>query len=139
MILQRREHWLWMPFLLTLFLINMFSTLLSPPCCQAARRRPYAAEDSSHDFPYANCSLRVVDADVRDVLRAFADRYRLSVIMSEDVKGKISIIVNNIPVKDAFESILEYAELGYMKEGDIYRIRPLSRLIAQEVLTQQVE
>ena len=136
---RRREHWLWMPFLLILLLINVFSAALFPSFCQAARRRPYASGDSDHDFPYVNCSLRVVDADVRDVLRAFADRYRLSVIMSDDVKGKISIIVNNIPVKDAFESILQYAELGYMKEGDIYRIRPLAKLIEQETMTQKVE
>jgi len=142
---QRRERWLWMPFSIlfgaaaTLFLINAFSPFLSPSCGEAARRRPYTTEDSDHDFPYVECSLRVVDADVRDVLRAFADKYRLSVIMSEDVKGKISIIVNNIPVKDAFESILEYSDLGYMKEGNIYRIRPLAKLIEQETMTQKVE
>ncbi|MEW5803985.1 MAG: secretin N-terminal domain-containing protein [bacterium] len=137
--LQRRVRWQWMPFLLTLFLTCFISILSFHDYCQAARRRPYAASASDHDFPYTNCSLRVVDADVRDVLRAFADKYKLSIIMSEDVKGKISIIVNNIPVKEAFEGILEYADLGYMKEGDIYRIRPLDRLLKKEELNQYVE
>lgn len=137
--LQRRDYWLWTPFLLTLFLTTSCSIILPTSCCQAARRRPYAADGFNHDFPYENCSLRVVDADVRDVLRAFADRYHLSIIMSEDVKGKISIIINHIPVKDAFESILEYSELGYMKEGSVYRIRPLTKLIEQEIVTQKVE
>ncbi|MEW6379040.1 MAG: secretin N-terminal domain-containing protein [bacterium] len=136
---QRREYWLWMPFLLVLVCSGLVSVFAFSPSCQAERRKPYDSDISDHDFPYENCSLRAVDADVRNVLRAFADRYRLSIIMSEDVQGKISIIVNDIPVKEAFKSILNYADLGFIKEGDIYRIRPLEKLLAQETSNQKVE
>ncbi|MCL6582586.1 MAG: hypothetical protein K6U11_03025 [bacterium] len=136
---QRRKCWLWMPSLLILSLSSLVSVFAVSPCCQAGRRKPYASDISDHDFPYENCSLKAVDADVRNVLRAFADKYKLSIIMSDDVQGKVSIIVNNIPVKEAFESILNYADLGYIKEGAIYRIRPLEKLLNQESMNQRIE
>ncbi|UCE08427.1 MAG: secretin and TonB N-terminal domain-containing protein, partial [bacterium] len=72
-------------------------------------------------------------------MEAFAERYKLNIIMSEDIKGTISIIINDIPVKEAFKNILRYSDLGYKKEGNVYRIKPIEALLKQESLSQQVE
>ena len=54
------------------FLI-LFPIFFFPYFSSAARRSPYTIDALDHDFPYLNCSMRVIDADVRDVLRAFAN------------------------------------------------------------------
>ena len=83
--------------------------------------------------------MRVIDADVRDVLRAFANKYELNIIMSEDVKGTISIIINDIPVKEAFKNILQYSDLGYIKEKNVYRIKSLQSMVTEEKLTKRTK
>lgn len=100
---------------------------------------PYHIDALDHDFPYLNCSMRVIDADVRDVLRAFADKYELNIIMSEEVKGTISIIINEIPVKEAFKNILHYSDLGYIKEKNVYRIKSLQSLLKEKQLKKKPE
>ncbi len=115
------------------FLI-LFPIFFFPYFSSAARRSPYTIDALDHDFPYLNCSMRVIDADVRDVLLAFANKYELNIIMSEEVKGAISIIINNIPVKEAFKNILQYSDLGYIKEKNVYRIKPIEILLKEKKL-----
>lgn len=110
-----------------------------PTSTYANRRKLSLTEPIDHDFPYQNCSLKVIDAEVSDVLQAFADKYHLNIIISQEVKGTISIMVNNIPVKEAFKNILQYADLGYIKEENIYRIKPLKNLAEEEQLSQRSE
>ena len=126
------SHWL---LCIIVFLI-LFPIFFFPYFSFAARRSPYTIDALDHDFPYLNCSMRVIDADVRDVLRTFANKYELNIIMSEEVKGTISIIINNIPVKEAFKNILQYSDLGYIKEKNVYRIKSLQSMLGEERLTK---
>ena len=129
----------WLPFLFISGFFILFSIFFYPYCSTAARTRPYTIDGFSHDFPYESCTLTAIDADVRDVLQAFADKYKLNLIMSEDVKGTISIIINNISAKEAFKNILRYSDLGYTKEENVYRIKTIEKLLKEEALKQKTE
>ncbi len=136
-----KQRWLKGKKLLLYLLIilgGLFPLFQLSPLSMAARRRT-AIDSLDHDFPYQNCSLKVIDADVRDVIRAFADKYKLNIIMSKDVKGTISIIVHEIPVKEAFKNILGYSDLGYTKENNVYRIKLLQNLLNEEKLNQKAK
>lgn len=80
------------------------------------------------DFPRGTVSLDLRDADVRDVIWAFAKEHRLNVIIGEDVKGRVTVGLRNVSIRTAFTSILDNSGLGYRQEGDILRINTLETI-----------
>lgn len=109
-------------FLLMLFIIFfIFPTQSSPQI-----RRRYHGIDLN--FPSQRCSMELMGAEVSDVLRAFADNYSLNLVIGEDVAGKLDLIIKDVPIKQAFLTILRSAKLAYIKEGEILRIMSLEKL-----------
>jgi type IV pilus assembly protein PilQ len=85
-------------------------------------------------FPRGTVSLDLRDADVRDVIWAFAKEHRLNVILAEGVGGKVTVLLRNVPIQTAFESILENAGLGYTQEGSILRVNTLQKIKEQKAI-----
>ena len=56
--------------------------------------------DTSLTLPRERCSMRFVDAEVKDVLRLLAKEYRLNIIISERVEGLITLDFNQVPLED---------------------------------------
>jgi|GEM_PF-579996 len=65
-----------------------------------------------------------VDQDIRDVLRAIAKAYGLNIFPYPEVKGKVTVSLNRMPVLDALRNIVE--PLGYELawDGQAYQVRP---------------
>ncbi|MGA1841351.1 MAG: type IV pilus secretin PilQ [bacterium] len=101
----------------------------------AQLRRRYHGIDL--DFPMKRCSMEIRGADVADVLRTFADQYKLNLILGSDVSGKIDLILNKVPVDQAFLTILRTAKLAYIKEGKIYRIMSLEKMAEENRLREE--
>ncbi len=76
-------------------------------------------------------SLDFQDAEVTNVIRLLADVSGLNFVMGEDVKGKITIKMNDVPWDQALELILEIRNLGMVHSGDIIRIATLANLTQQ--------
>jgi len=47
-----------------------------------------------------------IDADVRNVLRILAEVSKKNIVISDDVKGKITMKLDNIPWDEAFDIVL---------------------------------
>ncbi len=77
-------------------------------------------------------SLDFQDADIRNILRLLADVSGLNIVISDDVKGKITIKLLNVPWDQALELILKTNGLGQIKEGNIIRIATLSNITKQQ-------
>jgi type IV pilus secretin PilQ/predicted competence protein len=73
-------------------------------------------------------SLDLQDADLVNVLRLFGELANLNMILSPDVKGKVTVRLVNIPWDQAMEIILKMNGLGYAIEDNILRIASLSSL-----------
>lgn len=80
------------------------------------------------DFPRSSVSLDLRDAEVRDVIWAFAKEHKLNVIIGEDVHGKVTVSLHNVAVRAAFDSILDNASLGYRQSGGIIRVNTLETI-----------
>ncbi len=80
------------------------------------------------DFPRSTVSFDLRDADVRDVIWAFAKEHKMNVIIGEDVKGKVTVSLRNVAVRTAFESILDNASLGFRQSGGIIRVNTLETI-----------
>ena len=68
------------------------------------------------------------DIDVHDVLRLIADVGKFNVITSDDVTGKITIRMRNVPWDQALDYVLQTKSLGMVRAGNLIRVAPLEKL-----------
>jgi len=67
-------------------------------------------------------SMEFREADLKDILRALGQQNRLNIIMSDDVKGKVTLSFQKVGLFDALESILKIHNLTYFREKNIIRV-----------------
>jgi type IV pilus assembly protein PilQ len=67
-------------------------------------------------------SLDFKDADIKNVLRLIADVSGLNIITSDNVKGKVTIKVKDVPWDEVLNLILETNNLGKVQIGNILNI-----------------
>ncbi len=72
------------------------------------------------------------DADLTNVFRIIAEVSNLNIITSDDVKGKVSLRLVNVPWDQALDIVLRSKSLGASQEGNVLRIAPLSSLRKEE-------
>jgi type IV pilus assembly protein PilQ len=78
-------------------------------------------------------SLDFKDADVVNLLRILAAESGRNIVVGEDVKGKMSISLRNVPWEQALETILETRGLQKVEKGNVVRI------VTTEQLTRERE
>ncbi len=79
--------------------------------------------DPPKPLPVNPVSLKMRDVDVRIVLRALATAADKNIIMSENVRGTMSLSISNSPWNQAFMSVMTTQGLTYSWEGDIIRVK----------------
>ena len=79
----------------------------------------------------AKISFDFVDADVRNVLRVFAEISRKNMVIGEDVKGKVTIKLEDLSFDEALDVVLKNNELSKMDDDNVIRIVTTKRLTAE--------
>lgn len=105
----------------------------APPAVKepaAVRAAPLATDTTLIGGKYSGrrISLDFQDADLVNVMRLFAEVANLNIILSPDVKGKVTVRMVNIPWDQAMDIILKMNGLGYSLEENILRIATLAAL-----------
>ncbi len=77
-------------------------------------------------------SLDFKDIEMADVLRLVADVSDLNVIAGDEVKGKVTIRLVDVPWDQALDVILLTKGLGFMRVGNVLRIAPGDLLKKEE-------
>lgn len=67
-------------------------------------------------------SLDLRDIDVNEALKFLAGKANLNIIPTKEVGGRITLMVDNVPVKDVFDIMLRSNNLAYDKQGAIYNV-----------------
>ncbi len=93
-----------------------------------------AARDQQPVKKYSGApmDLDLQGADLRMVLRTFAETNGLNLVIDPAVKGAVDIKLTAVPWDQALDIILRGAKLGYVVEGTVVRIAPLSVLAEEE-------
>jgi type IV pilus assembly protein PilQ len=73
-------------------------------------------------------SLDLKDADIRDVLKAFAKIGRFNLAVDPEVRGSVTVRLENVPWDQALDVILRMNALGSVLEGRILRVGTPSKL-----------
>jgi len=70
-------------------------------------------------------SLQFEDLELSTVLNMLADQYNLNVIQSGQINGNVSLRLENVSLRDAFEAILASNGYNYYLSGNIVVVKPL--------------
>ncbi|MBU1205804.1 MAG: type IV pilus secretin PilQ [Proteobacteria bacterium] len=86
--------------------------------------------DKSQVGPYkgAKISLDFKDADVHNIFRLIAEVSNLNIITTDDVKGKVTIRMVNVPWDQALDVILSTKNLIKIEEGNVLRITTIENV-----------
>jgi len=77
-------------------------------------------------------SLDFQGADLRAVLRTFAEISGLNIVIDPAVQGTVDVALRDVPWDQAMDIILRANKLGYSVDGTIVRIAPNTVLKAEE-------
>jgi type IV pilus assembly protein PilQ len=77
-------------------------------------------------------SLDFKDADVRNFLKLIAEVSELSMIIGDEVKGRMTIKLVDVSWDEALEVILQSQSLGMVRNGNVIRIGSLEKLRKEE-------
>lgn len=77
-------------------------------------------------------SLDLKDADVRNVLRLIADVSGLSIVVTDDVEGKVTMRFSEMPWEAILDAVLRSLHLGSRNLGDVIRVSTLERLRSED-------
>ncbi|MEQ1664138.1 MAG: type IV pilus secretin PilQ [Bdellovibrionales bacterium] len=83
-------------------------------------------------------SIQTKDADVRDIISFIAEESGVNLVISDDVTGKVSVKLRQIPWDQALVIILRSRSLGYIRQGNVLRITTLSALQAETNAAKEV-
>ena len=108
-------------------LIRPSSRLISPPSrlqqVSSGEPRQYTGDPVSMDFQ---------SAPLRAVLRTLAEISGLNIVIDPQVDGTVDVALTDVPWDQALDLILRTNQLGYILDGTVVRIVPLSVLAAEE-------
>jgi type IV pilus assembly protein PilQ len=83
------------------------------------RRRRYSGRRIDLDFK---------GADIHNILRLLSQVGSVNIVTSDDVRGKVTIRMRNVPWDQALDVILRAKGLGQVREGNLVRVAPMADL-----------
>src|SRR3989442_501401 len=129
---------------IVLVVVSLALTLLVPtpssaqtePALAPAARPVQVAQATPPPTPPASNGQRLIsfdfkDADVVNLLRILAAESNKNVVIGDDVKGKMSITLKNVPWDLALDTILETRGLRKVEKDGVLRIGSNEQLIRE--------
>jgi type IV pilus assembly protein PilQ len=97
---------------------------------QTARVNPTGinSDDGTKLYTGRLISLDLQDTDIDNALRIIAEVSNLNIIASDDVTGKVTLRLIDVPWDQALDVILKTNGLDQVTEGNVIRIAPIDKL-----------
>ena len=99
---------------------------------QTAQAPATPAAAPGRQFTGSPVSLDFQGADLRAVLRTFAEISGLNIVIDPAVQGTVDVALRDVPWDQALDIILRANKLGYVVDGTIVRIAPNAALKTEE-------
>lgn len=101
--------------------------------CFLAMALPFTQAGAQSDVKFI--TLDVKDMEIADVLRMIADQSGLNIVASRNVKGTVTISLQNVPVDRALDAILKTNNAGYVQEDSIIQVYTYPELQQKDQFT----
>lgn len=95
--------------------------------------------DESPRYTGRLISLDLQDTDIDNALRIIAEVSNLNIIASDDVAGKVTLRLIDVPWDQALDVILKTNGLDKVQEGNVIRIAPVEKLRAEREALKQAQ
>ncbi|MEM5426058.1 type IV pilus secretin PilQ [Paraburkholderia ferrariae] len=107
--------------------------LEGPPVpLRAPMRLGDAAADNDGLPPNRPITLNFQRAEIIAVLQAFAQFTKLNIVASERARGQVTLRLDRVPWRTAFDLLLEVNGLAMSRIGDVIWVAPAAELAARE-------
>jgi hypothetical protein len=83
-------------------------------------------------------SLSVKDAEVKDVLRLIAEVSGFSIIFGDEVTGKITLTLKDVPWDQVLEIVMQTRGLGSIRHENVLRVTTLENLMSQRQMEARI-
>ncbi|PLY02890.1 MAG: hypothetical protein C0624_07485 [Desulfuromonas sp.] len=93
-----------------------------------------AAMAAEPEFVGQKITLVFDDADIRDILQLIADVSNMNIVAGDDVKGKLTIRLVDVPWDQALAIVLDIKGLGKVESGNVVRIMPKEKIRDDETV-----
>ena len=97
-----------------------------------ASYRSRTISEAQGQFTGEPISLDLKDADIKDVFRTISQLTGLNIVIDPEVRGTVTVQLEDVPWDQALDLILKQNSLGYVLENNIMRIATTSKLQAEE-------
>ena len=84
-------------------------------------------------------SLDLQDTDIDNALRIIAEVSNLNIVATEEVIGKVTLRLTDVPWDQALDVILKSHGLDSVQEGNVVRIAPIERLKTEREALKQAK
>ncbi|MCG6964487.1 MAG: type IV pilus secretin PilQ [Acidobacteria bacterium] len=89
-------------------------------------------ENEERQFTGEPITLTLKDADIKDVLRTFAQLTNLNIVVDPSVSGSVTVELHDVPWDQALDLILRINGLDYVLENNVLRVAPIAKLAAEK-------
>ena len=96
---------------------------------------PLAAQprdECASRLPAERVTLNLRDASVPTALRLLAQQYKVNMLVTEDVRGQVTLDFFRVPAHDVFQAIIDAGNLRCVVSGDVLRVSTMTRLRTEE-------
>ena len=91
-----------------------------------------AAQEDKKQYTGERLTLNFQDIDVRSVLQLLADTGGQNIVVSDSVKGNLTLRLQNVPWDQALDIVLRTKGLDKRRDGNVIIVGPAAELAAQE-------
>ncbi len=102
------------------------------PIADLAVESPVEEVPQGKKYVGKKISMDFQDADIAHVIRLIADVSGLNVVLADDVKGKVTMKLVDVPWDQAFDIVLKANNLGQRREANIVQVATLANLTKQQ-------
>jgi len=88
--------------------------------------------ESQTQFTGEPISLDLKDADIKDVFRTISQLTGLNIVIDPEVRGTVTVQLEDVPWDQALDLILKQNGLGYVLENNIMRIATTAKLQSEQ-------
>ncbi|MEA3346856.1 MAG: hypothetical protein U9Q21_02065, partial [Candidatus Auribacterota bacterium] len=89
---------------------------------QASAIEPLLSPDVPRRGMKERISLDLRNIEIVEALKFLAMKSGLNIIATKNVAGRVTLIVEDVPIKDVFDVMLRSNSLAYVKEGEIHNV-----------------
>ncbi|HXS26829.1 MAG TPA: type IV pilus secretin PilQ [Steroidobacteraceae bacterium] len=96
------------------------------------QRKTAASEAQKRKYTGEHLTLNFQDVSTRSVLQLLAETSGQNIVVSDSVKGDVTLRLQNVPWDQALDILLQTKGLGKRQEGNVIIVAPAEELAARE-------